>query len=267
MQASCRQIRFAPFLLGALTLAASLAACAGKLPSPAAATGVASWRTVQPNAAATLTAWPTPPPIITLPPTLTLAPQPLWTSAPLAASSLPGATAASGATSSLEAGAGLGARPRPVRLKIPSLSLDVPVVEVSWTLVSRDGTWQSQWQTAEFAAGHHRNTANPGEIGNMVISGHHNTRGEVFRRVSEIGQPGVAFGPGDDILVTAEDGQEYAYTVIKWDRFQEEGATPEQVKEHAGYLAPTPDATLTLVTCWPYESNTHRVVVVAKPKP
>ena len=30
-------------------------------------------------------------------------------------------------------------------------------------------------------------------------------------------------------------------------------------------LAPTDDVRVTLVTCWPYTNNTHRVIVVAKP--
>jgi sortase A len=164
-------------------------------------------------------------------------------------------------------GAPAGTLPRPERLIIPKLSLDVPVVEVSWTPVFVDGSWRSEWQTADGAAGHHRNSANPGEVGNVVLAGHHNTRGEVFRQVSEIGQPGNALGPGDDVVVVAEDGRQYTYTVVQWDRFREEGATPAELQQHARYLDPTTDATLTLITCWPYEANTHRVVVVAKLKP
>jgi len=36
-------------------------------------------------------------------------------------------------------------------------------------------------------------------------------------------------------------------------------------QENARWIAPTDDERLTLVTCWPYTNNTHRVVVVAKP--
>jgi sortase A len=35
---------------------------------------------------------------------------------------------------------------------------------------------------------------------------------------------------------------------------------------NARYIQPTDDERLTLITCWPYESNTHRVVVIAFPK-
>ncbi len=114
------------------------------------------------------------------------------------------------------------------------------------------------------AAGHHRNSANPGEAGNVVVSGHHNTAGEVFREVSEIGQPGSLLGLEDEIILVAQDGLQYTYRVISWDRFPEEDASEADRVRHARYLDPTEDPILTLVTCWPYESRTHRVVVIAE---
>jgi len=98
----------------------------------------------------------------------------------------------------------------------------------------------------------------------MVVSGHHNTKGEVFRQVSGVGLSGNPFDQGDTIVVVSEDGREFAYRVVRWDRFREEGATAEEALQHARYLEPTQTATLTLVTCWPYESNTHRVIIVAQ---
>jgi LPXTG-site transpeptidase (sortase) family protein len=148
-------------------------------------------------------------------------------------------------------------------LRISALDLDVSVVEVGWSVMQVDGLWQSIWQTADGAAGHHRNSANPGEAGNVVISGHHNTRGEVLRALSEVGRSGNDLRPGDEVVLVAEDGRSYSYRVDNWVRFEEEGATQGQIREHARYLEPTQDARLTLVTCWPYESNTHRVVVLA----
>jgi sortase A len=34
---------------------------------------------------------------------------------------------------------------------------------------------------------------------------------------------------------------------------------------NAEWIKATEDERITLITCWPYESNTHRVVVVAVP--
>jgi sortase A len=241
-----------------------LGACTSTGPSPDTQ-ATANWlSTTWPQAAATLTAWPTPPALVTRLPTPTAAPQSLWT-----AEAQPGldATPAALNTPAEPQGAPVGSLPPPVRLLIPRLAMDVPVVEVSWSVINENGTWRTEWETADHAAGHHRGSANPGEAGNMVLSGHHNTKGEVFRLVSEVGQPGNALRLGDEIVVISEDGHEYTYNVVQWDRFQEEAEDPEQQQEHARYLAPTQSPTLTLVTCWPYESNTHRVVVVAELRP
>jgi sortase A len=35
--------------------------------------------------------------------------------------------------------------------------------------------------------------------------------------------------------------------------------------DNARWIYPSEDERITLVTCWPYESNTHRVIVVAAP--
>jgi LPXTG-site transpeptidase (sortase) family protein len=246
--------------------------CTFQSVDPEKETAIAQLLTVQPEIALTLTAWPTPPPIITPFPAFTASPRPLWTASPQPTTAQsptpppftePAETAEAGATTTFS----LGSKPAAERFLIPRLGLDVPVVEVSWNVVFEAGTWQSVWQTADGAAGHHRNSANPGEAGNVVVSGHHNTQGEIFREVSEIGQPGAAFGTGDEIILVAQDGQQYTYIVVQWERFQEEGMSVEERQAHARFLLPTTDATLTLVTCWPYESNSHRVVIVAKLQP
>jgi LPXTG-site transpeptidase (sortase) family protein len=47
--------------------------------------------------------------------------------------------------------------------------------------------------------------------------------------------------------------------------FPERFARLEQRVENARWILPSEDERLTLITCWPYESNTHRLVLVAKP--
>jgi LPXTG-site transpeptidase (sortase) family protein len=267
----CRRWLRTLLILGSLLLVGLQAACVRPSIRAEEEKSVAQLLTPKAEMVLTLTAWPTPPPLITQPPTSTAMMQPVWTATPepssdLVPTPLPATATAPSATSPIEA-APLGSNPPAVQLLIPSLNLDVPVVRVSWDIVYEDGSWRSEWQTAENAAGHHRNSANPGEAGNVIVSGHHNTKGEVFRQVSEIGQPGAVFSVGDNVILVAQDGQRYTYTVVDWDRFQEEGTSDAERRSHARYLAPTENATLTLVTCWPYESNTHRVVVIAKLQP
>jgi sortase A len=45
----------------------------------------------------------------------------------------------------------------------------------------------------------------------------------------------------------------------------EEGEKSAVRLENASWIAKTSDERLTLVTCWPYDTNTHRLVVVASP--
>lgn len=220
-----------------------------------------------PNLLLTLTAWPTPPPVQTRAPTRTMEPQLLWVaeseSQPISTEIPKGETSTPAPPPKIVL-APRGSLPPPTRLQIPALDLDVEVVKVRWDVLWNGSDWVSVWQTADNAVGHHRHSASPGEAGNIVISGHHNTKGEPFREVSEIGQPGAQLQVGDEIVLINQDNQSFTYTIIQWDRIPEEGATANERAQHASYLNDTTDGTLTLVTCWPYESNTHRVVIVAK---
>jgi sortase A len=257
----------ASLILAALAVAAIQAGCAPPPVTLGEETAIAQLLTIDPEVILTLTAWPSPPPLITQAPTPTAAPRALWTATAsptvLPTVTPPSPTPAAQFEATSVSPAPPGSKPPAVRLLIPRLGLDVPVVEVSWDVVYDGETWRCVWQTADGAAGHHRNSANPGEAGNVVISGHHNTRGEVFRQVSEIGLPGSVFAVGDQVVLVALDGLQYVYTVVDWDRF-EESTIPQVRRDHAHYLDPTADATLTLVTCWPYDANSYRVVVIAR---
>jgi len=137
-------------------------------------------------------------------------------------------------------------------------------VEVGWKIEERDGRRYTVWETASHAAAHHRNSANPGERGNVVLSGHHNIEGEVFREFSSIGEPGSRLDLGDEIILHAEDGRAFSDRIVEWHRFREAGVSEEELRAHGRFMDPTDRPILTLVTCWPYITNTHRVVVVAE---
>jgi sortase A len=149
---------------------------------------------------------------------------------------------------------------QPNRIVIPKIGLDAPVVDVGWKVIDRGDRRFTEWETADAAAGRHINSAKPGEPGNVVLSGHHNTKGEVFRAISD-GKLAV----GDLIYLYDDQGKRWTYTTDEVTKpLLEVGATEQQRLENARYIQPTNDARVTLVTCWPYYTNTHRVVVVAK---
>jgi len=113
------------------------------------------------------------------------------------------------------------------------------------------------WNVADYAAGWHEASALPGQPGNVVISGHNNIRGEVFRDVADL-------GAGAEVTLTA-DGRPYEYVVESKMIFPERGRSIEERLENNRWIGDFEDERLTLVTCWPYTSNTHRVIVIARP--
>lgn len=144
----------------------------------------------------------------------------------------------------------------PDRLVIPAIELDTPVVELGWSAnTSPDGRVFSSWDVAEYAAGWHKNSALLGAGGNIVMSGHNNVLGSVFRELDQLKQ-------GDSALVIAGE-TEYLYTIDSVIIVPDKTATPEQRRDNAKWIADYPDDRLTLVSCWPRDDNTHRIIVVA----
>jgi len=144
----------------------------------------------------------------------------------------------------------------PTRIVAPAIGLDAPVVPIGWHQEKQNGQLVSIWDVASHAAGWHKNSVYPGQLGNVVLSGHHNIDGEVFRHV-------VDLKPGDRVTLYAE-GVPYVYVVTLRLIVPEKGVPLAQKRQNARWIGPTRDARLTLVTCWPYTNNTHRVIVVAK---
>ncbi len=123
---------------------------------------------------------------------------------------------------------------QPTRIVIPAINVDARVVE-------GDG-----WEQLKKGVGHHIGSANPGERGNCVLSAHNDVYGEIFRDLHKLELE-------DEIIVYA-GSQPYRYKVVA-KRIIE----PTQVE----VMDPTPDPILTLITCYPYRIDTHRIVVIA----
>lgn len=147
----------------------------------------------------------------------------------------------------------------PTRIVAEAVAIDTRVVEMGWQEIEYKGEWFTKWVVPDGAAGWHVNSALPGHGDNVVISGHHNIKGKVFRYL-------VDLEPGDAVNVYAGDVP-YIYTVTEKYILREAGMPAEVRRRNAQWIMPTGDERLTLVTCWPYNwpGNTHRVVVVARP--
>jgi len=144
----------------------------------------------------------------------------------------------------------------PTRIVIPAIQLDAPVETAGWHVVNG----VSQWDVPNlFAAGWLMTSAALGKAGNTAITGHHNIDGEVFRGL-------VKLKPGDRITLYSNEVPFY-YEITTRKILPERGQ-PEKVRlENARWIQPTEDERITLITCWPYTSNTHRLIIVAKPLP
>ncbi len=144
------------------------------------------------------------------------------------------------------------------RLIIPSIDLNVVIVGVGMEVQQVSGQSVLTWDVPDFyAAGWHTDSARPGAAGNMVLNGHNNVNGKVFRYLDQI-------NPEDEIIIRA-DGVDYRYIVTERHLIKDKWVSFQERMVNAQWIQPTADDRLTLVTCWPYTSNTHRLIVVARP--
>jgi sortase A len=149
------------------------------------------------------------------------------------------------------------AQHEPTRIVIPTIHVDSPVKEVGWTTSIINGQMYSEWQVADYAVSFHKTSALPGAIGNTVMSGHNNINGEVFKNLVNVKM-------GENVFLYA-DNRTYEYAVQQILLLKERDMPLDVRLQNAQWIAPTNDVRLTLISCWPYTSNTHRVIVVAKP--
>jgi sortase A len=146
----------------------------------------------------------------------------------------------------------------PDRISIPSLRLDATVLPVPPKVIEYEGQTYQQWTAPDsYAAGWHNSSASLGLPGNTVINGHHNIWGDLFRYIDTL-------KAGDLIHLYADD-HEFTYVVGSTMILPEKFESLDTRLENARWILPSDDERITLITCWPFDSNTHRVVVVAVP--
>ena len=121
-----------------------------------------------------------------------------------------------------------------IRLQIPSIGVDAPVVQ-------GDG-----WEQLKKGVAQHIGTPNPGENGNIVLSGHNDVYGEVFRDLDRL-------NPGDAVILFTSQRQ-YIYIIT---------GTQMVAPTDVEVMAPTANAKITLISCHPYLVDIHRIVVSA----
>jgi len=120
-----------------------------------------------------------------------------------------------------------------VRIVIPAINVDHPIVQ------------GDTYEQLKKGVGQHIGSANPGEVGNMVLTAHNDIYGEIFRRLDDL-------QPGDEIVVYTLSRQ-YVYAV----QFRRV-VDPWEVS----VMAPTRTPAITLISCYPYLLDTERIVII-----
>ncbi len=146
----------------------------------------------------------------------------------------------------------------PSRIVIPAIQLDAPIVSATLRTVAYQGKNYPQWKVPNFfAAGWAFTSASLGSSDNTVLFGHHNTEGEVFAHLVDL--------QVNDLIVVYAGSREFTY-VVSLKMILPERDQPVNVRlQNASWILPSTDERLTLLTCWPYASNTHRLIIVAVP--
>jgi len=120
------------------------------------------------------------------------------------------------------------------QIQIPAIDVDAPVVQ-------GDG-----WEQLKKGVAQHTGTANPGQVGNMVLSAHNDVFGEIFHNLDHLKS-------GDEIIIyTANHAYTYIINNVSI-------VSPTDVE----VMAPTVDSTATLISCYPYMIDNQRIVVQA----
>jgi sortase A len=146
----------------------------------------------------------------------------------------------------------------PEYLSIPTIDLDVPITAAEFEKVDIFGETYRQWLAPDSRrVGWQPSSASLGAQGNSVLIGHHNVHGEVFRNLDQL-------EIGDKITVYSGD-RVFEYLITLKMILPEKYESVETRLENARWIQPMQDERITLVTCWPYETNTHRVILVAEP--
>ena len=145
----------------------------------------------------------------------------------------------------------------PLQIRIPVIGIEAEVVAVGWHTEMSSSGKRVLWHSPGNAAGFLVSSATPGSGSNAVFYGHHNVNGSVFRGLDRLKS-------GDEVIVT-NNVKTLKYVVQHVDLFEENNISSSQKLVNLEYFAPTGSDQLTILTCWPFTGNSHRVAVIANP--
>jgi sortase (surface protein transpeptidase) len=144
----------------------------------------------------------------------------------------------------------------PTRLMIPAIALDSPITPVGIDTLEINGQTYGIWQVRDDEVGWHNLSANLGQAGNTVLSGHSDIKAKIFGDLHRLNI--------DDEIIAFSGDRPRRYLVAEKFLVQEKGVPLETRIKNAQLIAPTQDERLTLVTC-ARPGATHRLIIIARP--
>jgi sortase A len=146
--------------------------------------------------------------------------------------------------------------PVPDRIWIDSLNVEAVIESVGPS--NKKTKTSVEWAAPKNKnVGWHDYSGRLGEGKNIVLNGHNNIYGGVFRKLYTLKAGDVIrLGSGDKVV---------NYKVEQVVKVLERGQPLKVRLKNAEYIKPMADDRLTLVSCWPETSNSHRIIVVARP--
>lgn len=145
----------------------------------------------------------------------------------------------------------------PVHITIPSIGVDSEITLAGLRDVKAFGKNYQQWLVPDDTVGWHYKSAVLGVPGNTVLNGHHNALGQVFINLHQVVE-------GDEVIIRSRD-KEYRYQIVSIMILPERWQSEEVRLQNARWIQPSENERVTLITCWPHDSTTHRLIVVAYP--
>ena len=147
----------------------------------------------------------------------------------------------------------------PVRLEIPAIQLDVPVVPMGWQVAGSEGPGVA-WVLPTDAAGWHVTSAPAGGPGNTVISGSQFKDAAVFAPLA-LGDAAI----GQEVILTDSAGSTFTYQITQvLEPLPIRGATAGADATARALVEQAGVTRLTMITGWPAFTTTHRQFVVAE---
>lgn len=139
----------------------------------------------------------------------------------------------------------------PIQVEIPKINVKRAVIPID--TITRNG--QLEWDIEKLFAtqnrhdlvGHLQGSTNPGQLGNIVLTGHNYNWGYynwtgVFYSLNQLQK-------GDIVHLYSEEDRHYLYQVEQIEELIWQEGVVADIFSHIAFLSPTQNETLTLITC------------------